>query len=224
MVKLNRVIKNIKNYFSSIEKSKQSVGQINRDTEEGQILERLIKQNKIAKVLEIGTWNGLGSTKTILEVLDENIDQYYFTSIESDIIFYKRALKNLKDKLNKNVQILLGRIIEIEELPDIEEIDFEKFGFDPKNIEWYIQDLRRYKKIKNIYHLLPKEFDLIFLDGGEFSTYPEFLKLYKKTKFLCLDDTDTYKQFDVINYINDNKETFEIYEEMPGFAVYKVNN
>jgi len=224
MVKLNRVIKNIKNYFSSIEKSKQSVGQINRDTEEGQILERLIKQNKIAKVLEIGTWNGLGSTKTILEVLDENIDQYYFTSIESDIIFYKRALKNLKDKLNKNVQILLGRIIEIEELPDIEDIDFEKFGFDPKNIEWYIQDLRRYKKIKNIYHLLPKEFDLIFLDGGEFSTYPEFLKLYKKTKFLCLDDTDTYKQFDVINYINDNKETFEIYEEMSGFAVYKVNN
>ena len=135
MVKLNRVIKNIKNYFSSIEKSKQSVGQINRDTEEGQILERLIKQNKISKVLEIGTWNGLGSTKTILEVLDENIDQYYFTSIESDIIFYKRALKNLKDKLNKNAQIFLGRIIEIEELPDIEDIDFEKFGFDPKNIE-----------------------------------------------------------------------------------------
>jgi hypothetical protein len=39
-----------------------------------------------------------------------------------------------------------------------------------------------------------------------------------------LDDTDTYKQFDVIKYINDNKDTFEIYEEMPGFAVYKVNN
>lgn len=224
MVKLKRVIKNIKNYFSSIEKSKQSVGQINRDTKEGQILERLIKQNKIAKVLEIGTWNGLGSTKTILEVLEENIDEYYFTSIESDVIFYKRALKNLQDKLNKNVQILLGRIIEIEELPDIEDIDFEKFGFDPKNIEWYIQDLRRYKKIENIYHLLPKEFDLIFLDGGEFSTYPEFLKLYKKTKFLCLDDTDTYKQFDVIKYINENKDTFEIYEEMTGFAVYKVKN
>ena len=224
MVKLKRVVKNIKNYFSSIEKSKQSVGQINRDTKEGQILERLIKQNKIAKVLEIGTWNGLGSTKTILEVLEENIDEYYFTSIESDVIFYKRALKNLQDKLNKNVQILLGRIIEIEELPDIEDIDFEKFGFDPKNIEWYIQDLRRYKKIKNIYHLLPKEFDLIFLDGGEFSTYPEFLKLYKKTKFLCLDDTDTYKQFDVIKYINENKDTFEIYEEMTGFAVYKVKN
>lgn len=224
MVKLKRVVKNIKNYFSSIEKSKQSVGQINRDTKEGQILERLIKQNKIAKVLEIGTWNGLGSTKTILEVLEENIDEYYFTSIESDVIFYKRALKNLQDKLNKNVQILLGRIIEIEELPDIEDIDFEKFGFDPKNIEWYIQDLRRYKKIENIYHLLPKEFDLIFLDGGEFSTYPEFLKLYKKTKFLCLDDTDTYKQFDVIKYINENKDTFEIYEEMTGFAVYKVKN
>ena len=147
MIKLKRFIKNIKNYFSSVEKSKQSVGQINRDTKEGQMLERLIKENKIAKVLEIGTWNGLGSTKTILEVLEENIDEYYFTSIESDKIFYKRALKNLKEKLNKNVQIILGRIIEIEELPDFADIDFEKFGFDPKNIEWYIQDLRRYKKI-----------------------------------------------------------------------------
>ena len=224
MVKLKRIIKNIKNYFSSIEKSKQSVGQINRDTKEGQMLERLIKQNKIAKVLEIGTWNGLGSTKTILEVLEENIEEYYFTSIESDKIFYNRAKKNLKDKLNKNVQILLGRIIEVEELPDIEDIDFEQFGFDPKNVEWYIQDLRRYKKIKNIYHLLPKEFDLIFLDGGEFSTYPEFLKLYKKTKFLCLDDTDKYKQFDVIKYINENQDTFEIYEEMAGFSVYKVRH
>ena len=110
MVKLNRVIKNIKNYFSSIEKSKQSVGQINRDTEEGQILERLIKQNKIAKVLEIGTWNGLGSTKTILEVLDENIDQYYFTSIESDIIFYKRALKNLKERLKYSRKYLVQKV------------------------------------------------------------------------------------------------------------------
>ena len=99
MTKLKRIIKNIKNYFSSIEKSKQSVGQINRGTKEGQMLESLIKQNNIAKVLEIGTWNGLGSTKTILEVLQENIDEYYFTSIESDKIFYNRALKNLKEKL-----------------------------------------------------------------------------------------------------------------------------
>ena len=39
----------------------------------------------------------------------------------------------------------------------------------------------------------PSFYDVILLDGGEFTTYYEFNKLKDKCKFLLLDDTNTCK-------------------------------
>ena len=171
---LLRKIKNIKNYFSSKEKAKKSPGNIRRDTKSGQMIENIINEFNLTKILEIGTWNGLGSTTTVIDILEDLNQDYSFISIESDKIFFKQAKKNLKKKLNRNIQLKLGRIIEIDELPNIENINFRDVGLIPENKEWFIQDLRRYKKVKNIYNQLPSNFDLVILDGGEFSTYPEF--------------------------------------------------
>lgn len=220
---LLRKIKNIKNYFSSKEKAKKSPGNIRRDTKSGRLIENVIYEHSLRKILEIGTWNGLGSTNTVIDILEDLNEDYSFISIESDKIFFEQAKKNLKKKMNKNIQLKLGRIIEIDELPDIENINFGEVGLIPKNKEWFIQDLRRYKKVKNIYNELPSEFDLVILDGGEFSTYPEFLKLYKKTKFIALDDTETYKQYDVLKFIKNNKG-FKLVSETSGFAIYKVSD
>ena len=220
---LLRKIKNIKNYFSSKEKAKKSPGNIRRDTKSGRLIENVIYEHSLRKILEIGTWNGLGSTNTVIDILEDLNEDYSFISIESDKIFFDQAKKNLKKKMNKNIQLKLGRIIEIDELPDIENINFGEVGLIPKNKEWFIQDLRRYKKVKNIYNELPSEFDLVILDGGEFSTYPEFLKLYKKTKFIALDDTETYKQYDVLKFIKNNSG-FKLVSETSGFAIYKVSD
>ncbi len=220
---LLRKIKNIKNYFSSKEKAKKSPGNIRRDTKSGRLIENVIYEHSLRKILEIGTWNGLGSTNTVIDILEDLNEDYSFISIESDKIFFEQAKKNLKKKMNKNIQLKLGRIIEIDELPDIENINFGEVGLIPQNKEWFIQDLRRYKKVKNIYNELPSEFDLVILDGGEFSTYPEFLKLYKKTKFIALDDTETYKQYDVLKFIKNNMG-FKLVSETSGFAIYKVSD
>tara|TARA_B100001027_G_C16120024_1_gene264457 strand:- start:2 stop:667 length:666 start_codon:yes stop_codon:yes gene_type:complete len=220
---LLRKIKNIKNYFSSKEKAKKSPGNIRRDTKSGQLIENVIYEHSLRKILEIGTWNGLGSTNTVIDILEDLNEDYSFISIESDKIFFDQAKKNLKKKMNKNIQLKLGRIIEIDELPDIENINFGEVGLIPQNKEWFIQDLRRYGKVENIYNELPSEFDLVILDGGEFSTYPEFLKLYKKTKFIALDDTETYKQYDVLKFIKNNSG-FKLVSETSGFAIYKVSD
>ena len=178
----------------------KSFGQIDFKTDEGNLLFEFIKKNKFETIFEIGTWNGLGSTKTIIEAIkmtNRNVD---FFSLETDKIAYKNAVKNLyEDKAYVN--LLYGRILEIDDLPNLSDIDFESFGFDPKNEEWYIQDIRRYKKTKNIFHELPLQYDFILFDGGEFSTFPEFLKLWNKTKYFALDDTETYKQYDVLKFI-----------------------
>ena len=220
---LLRKIKNIKNYFSSKEKAKKSPGNIRRDTKSGQMIENIINEFNLTKILEIGPWNGLGSTTTVIDILEDLNQDYSFISIESDKIFFKQAKKNLKKKLNRNIQLKLGRIIEIDELPNIENINFRDVGLIPENKEWFIQDLRRYKKVKNIYNQLPSNFDLVILDGGEFSTYPEFLKLYKNTKFIALDDTETYKQYDVLNFIKNNKD-FKLISQISGFAIYQISS
>ena len=165
--------------------------------------------------------NGLGSTLTIYEI-NKKGGYFSITSIETDKIAYKNAKKNLKNK--KEIKLILGRIIEINELPNPEYIDFKKHNLNPKNIDWLYQDIRRYKKTNNIYNLLDYKYDLILFDGGEFSTFAEFKKLYEKCTYFCLDDIHTYKQFDVLNFIDKYPDKFELLKKIDDFSIYKVAN
>jgi len=216
-----RIIKNLRNYSRTSKLMKLDSGQLSENTPEGKALFDFIKSNKIKSILEIGTWNGMGSTMTIVKALEESSQNPNFISIETDKLAYKNAVKNHRYS-NPKVHIQLGRIIEVDELPKLEEIDFESFGFVPENKEWYIQDLRRYKKTKNIINELPKNFDFILFDGGEFCTFSEFKKLWHKTKFFALDDTKTYKQFEVLKFINQNNNNFQLITELQNFSIYKV--
>jgi len=88
-VKLIRLKKNIKNYISSKQKAKNAPGLIRRDTESGKLIEKVIIENSLINILDIGTWNGLGSTKSLIEILQENFEKYSLVSIETDKIFYQ---------------------------------------------------------------------------------------------------------------------------------------
>ena len=217
-----RMIINLRNTLRSYKLAKTNSGQMTADSDPGKLLIKVLTEYKLKNVLEIGTWNGLGSTKTIFDTLKKNNSEFSFISIESDKIFHKRAKKNFS-KEKGNIDLKLGRIIEIEDLPKIENIEFEKHGLVLENKEWYYQDLRRYKRIKNIFNQLPDDFDFILFDGGEFSTFPEFIKLYKKTKYFGLDDVKTYKQFEVLRYIESNKNQFQHILTIAGLSIYKNN-
>ena len=95
---------------------------------------------------------------------------------------------------------------------------------NPENIEWFYQDLRRYKKTKNIYSYLKAQYDFIFFDGGEFSTFAEFKLLYSRTRYFGLDDIQTYKQYDVLNFIKKNKNKFELIETADKLSIYRVKH
>ena len=109
-------------------------------------------------------------------------------------------------------------------MPEPSSIDFIKHNLNPENIEWFYQDLRRYKKTKNVFELLDTDYDLILFDGGEFSTFAEFEKLYQRTKYFCLDDIDTYKQFEVMKYIDKNSKNFRLIETVEDLSIYQVLN
>ena len=55
-----------------------------------------------------------------------------FYSIETDRIAYHNAKKNLKNDI-KYVNLMYGKIVELDELPLVQDIDFKSFGFSSKN-------------------------------------------------------------------------------------------
>ena len=80
--KLIRFKKNIKNYISSKQKAKNAPGLIRRDTESGKLIEKVILENSLINILDIGTWNGLGSTKTFIEILQDNFELYSLVQLK----------------------------------------------------------------------------------------------------------------------------------------------
>ena len=205
---LNRKVINFKNYFSTKNKLKNSTGQM-KDVELENELRNIILKNNIKAIVEIGTWNGLGSTKMLLNLTKNSKTIRSFHSIESDVLCFKAAKRNLKNEL-EYVNLILGRVHEIDDLNYVNKDIIFEYGYGEKEYEWFIQDLRRYKKIKNVAKQIPDEIDLLLLDGGEFSGYADFLSLYTRSKFIVLDDVNSFKQHNVLNFINTNKTNFKL--------------
>jgi len=221
IIKDTKFVRNFRNYFRTKKHLSRSYGQIDDKTSGGKLIYEFIQKFDIQNVLEIGTWNGLGSTLVIHNALASKGLKFSFMSIETDKIAYNYARKNLK---SLTVNLKLGRIIDLHDLPDPSLIDFRKHNLNPENIEWFYQDLRRYKKTKNIYSYLKAQYDFIFFDGGEFSTFAEFKLLYSRTRYFGLDDIQTYKQYDVLNFIKKNKNKFELIETADKLSIYRVKH
>lgn len=221
IIKDTKFVRNFRNYFRTKKHLSRAYGQIDDKTSGGKLIYEFIQKFDIQNVLEIGTWNGLGSTLVIHNALASKGLKFSFMSIETDKIAYNYARKNLK---SLPVNLKLGRIIDLHDLPDPSLIDFRKHNLNPENIEWFYQDLRRYKKTKNIYSYLKAQYDFIFFDGGEFSTFAEFKLLYSRTRYFGLDDIQTYKQYDVLNFIKKNKNKFELIETADKLSIYRVKH
>ena len=200
-------------------------GQINRGSKLGEIIYDFCKKDNINTIFEIGTWNGLGTTKCILDaIIDSRKKDYLVQSLESNEIFYNQAINNLP-KL-ENFNLILGRIIDIEEILNVDAMGIEFFGKVPyKDLtNWRNEDIENYNKIPNVLNIIPQKIDLAILDGGEFSSFSEFQKIKDRTEYFILDDTNMMKNFKVREIIK-NDDNYEIIHDEPndrnGFLVAK---
>ena len=91
---------------------------------------------------------------------------------------------------------------------------------------WFYKDLENLKKSKNILDKLPEKIDFLILDGGEYSTYPEWNKLRKRTKIVFLDDTMIFKTSKIRKELLEDID-YKIIIDKPnfrnGFAIFKKN-
>jgi hypothetical protein len=141
--------------------------------------------------LEIGTWNGLGSTRAFSTGFMNRTDDYIFYSLECNEDKCLEASKLYAD--NKKIHIL-NEVIWNEEPSDFYQI-FPQCLTNSMFKHWNEVDLINMKRCNVFLNRpnLPDMFDVILLDGGEFTTYYEYQLLKNRCKILMLDDINCDK-------------------------------
>jgi hypothetical protein len=167
-----------------------NVGQI-CNTQFSKDIEEYASNQNYKTFLEIGTWNGLGSTASFVKGFKSRTDDYVFYSLECNIDKSNDAAKLYSD--NPKIHIL-NEVIWNEEPSDFYEI-FPQCALNETYKHWNEIDIINMKKC-NVFlkrTKLPEIFDVLLLDGREFTTYYEFKLLKDRCRILMLDDTNTDK-------------------------------
>jgi len=192
-------------------------GQINfEDNKLGQRIVDLVKLKEISTIVEIGTWNGLGTTRCVLHGLKQsNKADYLFISVECNKTMYIEALKNNANNICDNIIFKLGRLVEAQEIDSW----FDISTLSQEQQSWLAQDKIWLNEVPCILNDLPDKIDLLILDGGEFSTYLEWRLLKDRVKYVALDDTMVLKCSRIRNEVLNDKN-FEIIEDDPSGSRY----
>lgn len=194
----------------------KKVGQINRGSDLGEKIYNLSKQDDVQTIVEIGTWNGCGSTKCIYDAVLGTKKKVW--SLECNKLRHEEAKINL-GFLPPNFRLIHGTIVDAKELEPLMENLSEGLQ------QWLIEDLGWIRHTPNVLDQLPEKIDLCIIDGGEFSGDIEFFRLYEKCRYIVLDDTNAIKNSNTRKFILKNKSIFSIIEdntiERNGFLICK---
>lgn len=194
------------------------IGQINRGSNLGEKIFRLSTQEDVQTIVEIGTWNGMGSTKCIYDAVVGTKKQVW--SLECNKLRHEEAKINL-GFLPPNFKLIHGTIVTAQELiPILESLDNETLK------GWLKEDIAWIRNTPNAMTLLPEKIDLCIIDGGEFSGDIEFFRLWERCKYIILDDTNAIKHRKTKEFILANPDKLELIEdnvvERNGFLICKV--
>jgi len=198
-------------------------GQINLGTYEGDFIYDLTKRNDVINIVEIGTWNGLGSTMCVVKSIIDSKQDKNFISIELYPHMYNDAKFHLRDHL-QYVTLLNGKIIEFEDAHwfDHNTLDLEN---DAHANLYYNTDMEYLKTAENVLEKLPQKIDLLILDGGEYTTYPEWIKLKDRVRIVVLDDSRILKCSKIRNEIIESKNYKTLVDNLDsrnGFSCFEL--
>jgi len=202
-------------------------GQINYENNRlGQQIVALCKQADINTIVEVGTWNGLGTTRCVLQGLKEaNKTDYTFVSFECCPEQYITAVNNNSKNINKNFNIIYGKLVDEEQIYTW--LSRDTVGSEwPGHpwLTWLDQDYNWMLKVPNTLYAVPEKIDFLILDGGEFTTYLEWHALKDRVTYCALDDTNVLKSSKIRAEVLNSPE-FEIIEDNPhvtnGFLIFK---
>ena len=201
-------------------KSIIGVGQINMMSEFGKKIHSIACNKHFNSYLEIGTWNGEGSTVCLMNGLMSRNDDSQLFSLELMPEMHAKAEMFWswisKSKYAHQLTLLNGKIIN-EGLMTRQEVEshpaFEKVK---KHYElYYKSDLETFEAANNVANKLPKQIDVALLDGGEFCSTAEFNFILENLspKVFILDDSSIIKCAEARDVLLKSDEWVCIYDK-----------
>lgn len=190
-------------------------GQIHPKSELGRWIQLISSFEEVVSIVEIGCWNGRGSSRRIVEGANSSVNfaNKHIIGLEASLEMYKKAKVNLKRF--PNYSVLWGSIVNFDQLDD--------FDLTPQEGEWLKNDIRMIQECPNVLNQIPPRIDLLILDGGEFASYSEFKVLYSRIKgWIILDDTLVRKNRNVLRELleDPNFNLVRRSEGRNGFAIF----
>lgn len=170
-------------------------GQINPQSAVGSYLMKLVEVNHLRTVVDIGTWNGMGSTRCfLLSLQGEDKKNTEFISLEVNFEKNQIAKENLKELLNDdNKKLVWGSVLRPNDIKRLNDV-FPELLINSEFNRWHTIDVENLQSCPYVIDQIPEEIDLVLFDGGEFTTYYEFLKLLPRCKrFIAMDDVNVCK-------------------------------
>ena len=184
------------------------IGEKHMNTFVGKHIYDICKLPNVNTILDIGTSNGLGTTKCAVNaIIETKKSNYLIYSIDCRPGRIQLAINNLPNI--QNLFIKHGTIILHTELLGL--LDTLEWGDGRETaLRWLRDDIEFLKTTTYIMDEIPEKLDLLIIDGGEFSGYLEFKKLYERSLYIILDDTNSYKNKKSRQFILDNKDMFVV--------------
>lgn len=198
----------------------ENTGQIKLTQELGKWISHYASDERFSRYVEIGTWNGRGSTCCFYDGFAKRTNPYSLQSYETSPTRVQEAADVWK--LVPSIQILHGRVLQDHECPVFEKV---KELFPLVSLAWHTEDIQNFWSSKYIPMNAP---DVVLLDGAEYLTYFEFesMKSMESIQVFLLDDIHTDKCPRIFAYLNSqpNWRCVAMGSDRNGWAVFeKVN-
>lgn len=199
-------------------------GQINLNTNFGKQISNICSNNKYNVFVEIGTWNGEGSTVCFINGIlnqlrsgEKKSDYIKFYSVEANKDMHERA-KYFHSSIRSPsfVNLLYGKVNNSHIMSREEVINHHLFHTIKPHYDLHYEDEEHsFYNSPYIGDQIPSEVDVVLLDGGEFSTEGDWQFFQdKNVKVYMLDDVNIIKCSKIRETLLNNKDYKLIAEDL----------
>jgi len=193
------------------------MGHINTDNKFGFLLTKLGADAQFTTYLEVGTWNGQGSTRCLMYGIQNNPNpKVKLYSLEANLEMYQKAI-SFWGKGRPQLELLYGTLHKtIMPLSDVESnpMFYKYLASGDKYKQWHHEE--QVSVFSSDIIVIPEtQIDVVVIDGGEYSADGDWEVLQTKNpKVVCLDDCQVVKAYHLRNRLIASNEWDIVIDEI----------
>lgn len=194
-------------------------GQINPDSDFGKVIFDLAKNSENLIFVDIGTWNGLGSTKCFIEAMVFNKSSKLYT-IENNtekIDFAKQSWKSFIKENGLYVEFINGTLVSNTSIDNW----LSDNNVELSKTEQYWLEIDKTNST-NLIILDVNNIDILLIDGSEYSGFLELMLLKDISKYILLDDVNSLKNKMSRDYLLQSEDFLLVEENLLSRGGYSV--